>query len=86
MVCPGEALIRKGIRSMDDINWYHEFEFPYGTAAKSQAPDVHEHRRIWAFIEHSLENIDFQDKTVLDIGAWDGYFSFYAEQKGANPV
>jgi len=29
---------------------------------------------------------DLTDKTVLDIGAWDGYFSFEAERRGARRV
>lgn len=28
----------------------------------------------------------FRDKTVLDIGAWDGFFSFEAERRGASRV
>ena len=30
--------------------------------------------------------LDLTDKTVLDIGAWDGYFSFEAERRGASLV
>jgi tRNA (mo5U34)-methyltransferase len=33
-----------------------------------------------------LDEIDFKDKTVLDIGCWDGYWSFYAERRGAKSV
>jgi len=29
---------------------------------------------------------DFEDRTVLDIGAWDGYYSFLAERHGASHV
>src|ERR1700680_2181300 len=29
---------------------------------------------------------DFAGKTVLDIGAWDGYYSFLAERGGASRV
>jgi tRNA (mo5U34)-methyltransferase len=29
---------------------------------------------------------DVEGKTVLDVGAWDGYFSFAAEQRGATRV
>jgi tRNA (mo5U34)-methyltransferase len=44
------------------------------------------HRRIWCFIEEGLETADFRDKTVLDVGCWDGYWSFYAERRGAKSV
>jgi tRNA (mo5U34)-methyltransferase len=33
-----------------------------------------------------LELPDLRDKTVLDIGAWDGFFSFEAERRGARRV
>src|SRR6266516_4593012 len=29
---------------------------------------------------------DLKDKTVLDIGAWDGFYSFEAERRGARRV
>ena len=28
----------------------------------------------------------FKNKTVLDVGAWDGIYSFYAEEHGASSV
>ena len=68
---------------IDEIRWYHEFDFGNNLKARSFEPDVDGHRRIWSFIEQHLESVDFRGKTVLDIGAWDGYWSFYAEQKGA---
>jgi tRNA (mo5U34)-methyltransferase len=33
-----------------------------------------------------LDKIDFAGRSVLDIGCWDGYWSFYAEQRGASRV
>lgn len=33
-----------------------------------------------------FDEVSFQDKSVLDIGCWDGYFSFEAERKGASEV
>ena len=72
--------------SIDGIDWYHEFDFGGGLNARSTAPDVAWHRRVWQFVEQQLEGIDFRDKAVLDVGAWDGYWSFYAERKGARYV
>jgi tRNA (mo5U34)-methyltransferase len=68
------------------ISWYHEFDFPNGLKARSQAPDVAGRRAVWAFIRHQLDKIDFAGKTVLDIGCWDGMWSFYAEQRRAGHV
>ena len=43
-------------------------------------------RSAWALIEQQLDTVEFRDKTVLDIGCWDGRWSFYAEQRGARSV
>jgi tRNA (mo5U34)-methyltransferase len=71
---------------IDAIPWYHEFDFGRGLRARSQTPDIETHRRIWRFIEENLDAIDFRDKTVLDVGCWDGYWSFYAERHGTKSV
>lgn len=42
-----------------------------------------------AVLDTELSNLcpdDFRGKTVLDVGAWDGYFSFAAERYGAERV
>lgn len=72
-------------KEIDGIHWYHEFDFGNGLRAvsTSQADD---HRRIWRFIESELDKIDFTGKKVLEIGCWDGYWSFYAERRGAARV
>jgi tRNA (mo5U34)-methyltransferase len=33
-----------------------------------------------------FDELEFQNKSVLDVGCWDGYFSFEAEKKGASRV
>jgi tRNA (mo5U34)-methyltransferase len=71
---------------IDAIRWYHEFDFPDGLRARSQTPEASTHRRLWRFIETQLAAIDFAGKTVLDVGCWDGYWSFYAERHGARAV
>src|SRR5687768_12760300 len=73
-------------RRIDQVQWYHEFDFPNGLVARSKTEDIVFHRRIWSFIRHELDQIDFAGKTVLDIGCWDGYWSFYAERRGAKSV
>jgi tRNA (mo5U34)-methyltransferase len=71
---------------IDAIKWYHDFDFGNGLKARSTARDSEVHRGIWMFIERNLDSIDFGDKTVLDVGCWDGYWSFYAERRGAKEV
>ena len=73
---------------IDSISWYHEFDFGNGMRARSATPTplVDDHRRLWRFIEQQLDTVAFQGKSVLDIGCWDGYWSFYAERRGAASV
>jgi tRNA (mo5U34)-methyltransferase len=70
---------------IDSITWYHEFDFPDGLVARTES-QARGHRRSWAFIRSQLDKIDMRDKSVLDLGCWDGYWSFYAEQRGARRV
>jgi len=44
------------------------------------------HRRVWRFIASQLDQIEMSGKSVLDLGCWDGYWSFYAERRGARRV
>jgi tRNA (mo5U34)-methyltransferase len=71
---------------VDAITWYHEFDFGGGLRTRAHPVHLKEHRRFWAFVERQLEGVDFRGKTVLDVGAWDGYWSFYAERRGARAV
>jgi tRNA (mo5U34)-methyltransferase len=71
---------------IDSVNWYHDFEFPGGLRASTETPDKDFHRSVWQLIERNLDQVDMQGKSVLDIGCWDGYWSFYAERRGAQSV
>lgn len=77
------AVLQKRI---DEISWYHEFDFGNGLRSRSSSAHPEHHRATWAFLRGQLDRIDFRGKTVLDIGCWDGYWSFYAEQRGAKAV
>ncbi|WP_292532439.1 bifunctional 2-polyprenyl-6-hydroxyphenol methylase/3-demethylubiquinol 3-O-methyltransferase UbiG [Methylocystis sp.] len=72
-------------KEIDAIHWYHEFDFGGGLRAVSVS-QAEDHRRIWRFIESELDKIDFSGKSVLEIGCWDGFWSFYAERRGAKRV
>ncbi|MFH0907221.1 MAG: DUF1698 domain-containing protein [bacterium] len=67
---------------MEAIQWYHEFDFGNGLKTTSFAP----YRELWDMTKAFLDRIDFKGKSVLDIGCWDGYWSFYAERRGAKRV
>jgi tRNA (mo5U34)-methyltransferase len=73
-------------RRIDRVHWYHEFDFGNGLRAVVKTPDAQSHRALWRFIEAELDKIDFTEKTVLDIGCWDGYWSFYSERRGAKRI
>ncbi len=78
--------ISKQQARIDAITWYHEFDFGNGLKARTKVAAAESHRQIWRSVEQNLDAIDFQGKSVLDIGCWDGYWSFYAERRGARSV
>lgn len=78
--------LRQVQEQIDAIQWYHEFDFGRGLCARSSTPDVESHRRIWRMIAAQFDRIDWRGKSVLDIGCWDGYWSFDAERRGAASV
>jgi tRNA (mo5U34)-methyltransferase len=57
--------------------WYHKIELPYGIVTPG-----------WAPINPAAYRIPdtFHGKRVLDIGAWDGYWTFEALKRGATEV
>jgi tRNA (mo5U34)-methyltransferase len=63
-------------RQMDAIPWFHSIDLGDGVvtggASEIQIPEEH--------------FPPFAGRTVLDIGAWDGYYSFMAERLGARQV
>lgn len=57
------------------INHWHTFDFPeYSCVGEDNSP---------AKLNSIELPQDLKNKTLLDIGAWDGYFSFVAEKRGA---
>jgi tRNA (mo5U34)-methyltransferase len=78
--------LRQIQEQIDAIHWYHEFDFGQGLVARSSTPDVAAHRRIWGMISQEFDRIEWRGKSVLDIGCWDGYWSFQAERRGAASV
>jgi tRNA (mo5U34)-methyltransferase len=66
-----EELHRKG--------WYHSFELPDGSRVAGVMP-IEWLRERWSRFPIPA---DLTGKRVLDIGPWDGWFSFEAERRGA---
>lgn len=59
------------------ISWYHSIDLGDGVVTPGNPPDPAMKRR-------GLP--DVSGKSVLDIGAWDGFWSFEAERRGAERV
>lgn len=70
----GSPTLESEVRS---ISWFHRIELPgIVTPGVDDSP-------------HKLAELhlpDLRGKTFLDVGAWDGYFSFEAERRGASRV
>jgi tRNA (mo5U34)-methyltransferase len=65
--------------------WYHSFELPDGSFIDGFMTVEQQKRRYAQFpIPHDLKGDDQRAKRLLDIGAWDGWFSFEAERHGAD--
>jgi tRNA (mo5U34)-methyltransferase len=61
--------------------WWHSIDVGQGVHTSG-----HKSPTLLASELQALHLPDLRDKTVLDIGAWDGYFSFAAERMGAKSV
>jgi tRNA (mo5U34)-methyltransferase len=59
---------------VNQYNWYHHMPLGPGVVTAGSATDMWEKDQLPSF----------QGKTVLDIGAWDGAYSFLAEREGAS--
>jgi len=66
---------------MSDIEWFHSFEFPDG----SRVSGIRPLSRLKAEAAQIFSE-PVRRKRVLEIGTWDGYFSFEAERRGADQV
>lgn len=73
-------------KQIDAIKWFHHFdEETFGFTTKSGKYSK------GSLNKEEIKTLGFtpelfKDKTILDIGAWDGYYSFYAEKMGAKRV
>lgn len=60
------------------VNWFHSIELAPGFVTPGRADTSAQIPR--------LHLPELTGKTVLDVGAWDGFFSFEAERRGASRV
>ncbi len=63
------------------INWFHSHAFPDGETTRGEKSIEVLRNEAEVVFRHGVAG-----KSVLDIGAWDGWFSFEAERRGAARV
>jgi tRNA (mo5U34)-methyltransferase len=63
------------------LRWFHSIELAPGVVTDGVKSAAHLEREL-----ESLRLPDLRGKSVLDIGAYDGFYSFAAERRGASPV
>src|SRR5213593_924476 len=66
-------------REVAAIQWWHTIDLGDGIVTPGVDPTP-------ARLHQIQFPVDLTNKTVLDIGAWDGFFSFEAERRGARRV
>ncbi len=80
--------VRESARGLDfsqDLlakGWYHSFEFPDGAVIDGYMPLTVQKER---YARYPIPD-NLSGKRVLDIGAWDGWFSFETERHGAQTI
>lgn len=71
----------RDLQKMNSMEWYHKIRLPDGIVTPG---NNWEH--LWKPLKQEMQQLDFIGKKVLDIGCWDGMWSFEAEKLGANEV
>jgi len=74
--------IHKLIGQLGELGWYHSIDLPDGRVI----PGIQTIEQLRARIAQYPIPQDLRGKRVLDIGAWDGWFSFEMERRGASVV
>ncbi len=73
---------QRQVERLAKLGWYHSIELPDGSVIQGHQSIEQQRNRLSQFsIPENLSG-----KRVLDIGAWDGWFSFEMERRGASVV
>lgn len=73
-----EATTGAGAAEVGEISWFHSIDLGNGVVTPGPPPNP--------ALDHPGAFPDVEGRSVLDIGAWDGKYSFRAEQGGATRV
>lgn len=77
-----QKLLADAVRSNQEMatgSWWHSIDLGHGVVT----PGVHSLAELQDNFSHFKLPADLSGKRVLDIGCWDGFYSFEAEQRGA---
>jgi tRNA (mo5U34)-methyltransferase len=66
---------------VDSIDWWHTIKFPNGIASRGQQPADILARKADEVFRYPVEG-----KSVLDVGAWNGYFTAEATKRGGGDI
>jgi len=68
--------LRREMNSYPD--WFHNIDLGNGLVTPGRG-----YESLWRMNRRLMDRVDFRGKSVLDVGAYDGMFSFEAERRGA---
>jgi SAM-dependent methyltransferase len=82
-VKPSRAIgdVGRIIETMNSMVWYHRIELAPGIVTPGA-----DWESLWAPMRERHRAVDFRGKRVLEVGCWDGYWSFEAEKLGAAEI
>jgi SAM-dependent methyltransferase len=69
-------------RRIAEHTWYHSIDL----GEEIVTPGGKEYEPVWANIREARRSLDYDGKTVLDLGSMEGMWAFEAEQLGAETV
>lgn len=78
----GFSWVRSWKRELESKGWWHSFELPDGRSIQGVCTEAGLRQRLNQFPIPQ----DLGGARVLDIGAWDGWYSFEMERRGADVV
>jgi tRNA (mo5U34)-methyltransferase len=70
------------VAELQKLGWYHTIELPNGDVIPGLLPVDRLRKRL---AQYEIPG-DLRGKRVLDIGAWDGFYTFEMERRGAHVV
>ena len=79
LICKPEELDFLKRYIAEQPEWFHQFTFDNGLSSPGRYPSLKK-------LHHLCLPQSLKGKTVIDIGAYEGFFSFHCEDRGADRV